>query len=598
MKTFVNSLSIIALSVLMLAGCRDYEPDVKVSDSGQVFSNGDILVSEGFTIFIEAVNHADLESEIFDADVTIFAPSNEAFNVLFNELGIDSVTEIATTELADLLKYHVVPEKVPVSNRATITSFTTLEGSSLFISINYAMDSSLSVNGYSSIVNANNYTESGIIHGISIVLEEPASDILSLITSDTDYSTLSGLLTRVGMNATLSDPATELTVFAPSNGAFTEAGLDATTLAGMSDQEVTDLLSFHMFSGRLYSVSVGVDGRIASELGTTADDNVQEVEFEDGLPNGAVLDSVNYSADNGVVHYAANIISQSSTNSGFIPTDFRALIAQVGANAMYDNLDTLYSFVALDAGAPAVGDFANDAEIQDWLDTYTFDGSLAFRDLESGTKVKSGNGSEFFLQHTATELFTFNGRNFFSTQSTDTYNGYRNRFFSGDRFVLGDDFFSSAYPTPLPEETITEVLAASSDYNLVSAAIVAAGMDDLVDAEGTTFYAVVNDTIASLFGLTLMEIEDLEEEDAIEMFETLILAHTVPNEVISSLLITEDQAIQESAADEIIVWGFVEDVLVIITDLQDAQNNFITGSVFDIWASNGVIHVIDDVIDM
>lgn len=575
-----------------ILSCQDYEPAVKTSNSGLNFSASEIADQRGYTIFNDAVAHSGIEAELNPADsVTMLVPTNDAFAAFLEDLGVASITEVDAATVANVLRYHVINGAISSSELAE-SNATLLSGKNVHLSA--AEGGGVGFNGKASVVSADLFTSDGIIHGISSVLEAPSDDIMTILRASDDHSNLVTELERTGLDASL-EGTTELTLMAPNNAAIAAAGV-----AGMSVEDATEALSFHVFPGRVHSVEFA-DGRLATILGSTSEDNVQEVEV-DGLEfNGAAVDSANYSADNGIVHFIDNVIAQDSENSDNIPADFQALIDALGASvqAEYANLDTTYSFMALDAGAPAPGTFATDSAMHAWLDTYTWDGSVDISELASGTKITTGSaarGSEFSFyveSLSSADSVRINNEAIVDGEGGETsYNGQYNR-------IVG------ALPTPLPEEKISDQLEANG-YTFIAKAIEVTGKTSQVDAEGTTFYAISNAVFTDTTGydaitdqLDTLSTEDSDDADVIAALSALIDAHTVPSTVASSFIVTNDLPIQTSAvadADGDIIWGNIAMNVVIITDTQNPNTSTVGLNAVDIWAANGVIHELEEVI--
>jgi uncharacterized surface protein with fasciclin (FAS1) repeats len=73
-------------------------------------------ISEGpnpeFTQLMNALLRADFMDAIAGTtfkNITFFAPTDQAFLALYNQLGISSLQEIPVQELRDILRYHIVP---------------------------------------------------------------------------------------------------------------------------------------------------------------------------------------------------------------------------------------------------------------------------------------------------------------------------------------------------------------------------------------------------------------------------------------------------------------------------------------------------------
>jgi len=74
----------------------------------------EIAVSnEQFSILVEAVVKANLVDALSaDGPYTVFAPTNDAFETLFADLGVNGVDDLTKDQLTPILLYHVVEGEV------------------------------------------------------------------------------------------------------------------------------------------------------------------------------------------------------------------------------------------------------------------------------------------------------------------------------------------------------------------------------------------------------------------------------------------------------------------------------------------------------
>lgn len=67
------------------------------------------VADKQFSILVEAVVKADLVSALSaEGPFTVFAPTNAAFESLFEELGVNGVADLNKDQLTSILLYHVV----------------------------------------------------------------------------------------------------------------------------------------------------------------------------------------------------------------------------------------------------------------------------------------------------------------------------------------------------------------------------------------------------------------------------------------------------------------------------------------------------------
>jgi len=130
--------------------------------------------------------------------------------------------------------------------------------------------------------------------------------IADVAAENTDFQTL---LTAVGLAdpavaAALADPDAELTLFAPTNDAFTvtlqELGLSVVDVAG-NPEAVTQILLYHVVEGVVMAEDVvGLDGE---EVETLQGESVSiSVDGDTVMVNGATVLETDIEASNGVIH--------------------------------------------------------------------------------------------------------------------------------------------------------------------------------------------------------------------------------------------------------------------------------------------------------
>jgi len=124
------------------------------------------LANENFTTLVQAVVKAGLVDALSSAGpFTIFAPTNDAFDALFDQLGISGVDDLTAEQLVPILTYHVVPGNI-VSNELANGEVSTLnEGSSLTVDLTGGV-----MINESKVIAANIQGTNGVIHVIDQVL--------------------------------------------------------------------------------------------------------------------------------------------------------------------------------------------------------------------------------------------------------------------------------------------------------------------------------------------------------------------------------------------------------------------------------------------
>ncbi|HSH19939.1 MAG TPA: fasciclin domain-containing protein [Draconibacterium sp.] len=140
-----------------------FEAKKSKADAGTVV---DIAVSNpDFSILVEAVTKANLAGALSaEGPFTVFAPTNEAFNALFKELGVSGVSDLSAEQLTPILTYHVLSGKV-MSTDLSNTSVATLNGAKIKIDIS----NGVKIND-SKVTAADISGNNGVVHVIDKVL--------------------------------------------------------------------------------------------------------------------------------------------------------------------------------------------------------------------------------------------------------------------------------------------------------------------------------------------------------------------------------------------------------------------------------------------
>jgi transforming growth factor-beta-induced protein len=267
----------------------------------------DTAVADGrFTTLAAALQAAGLVDTLKgEGPFTVFAPTDDAFK----KLPAGTLDELLKPEnkqkLTDILLYHVVSGKVMAADVTKLTSATTVLGKDVAIKVDmgdvYINDAKVIITDIE--------TSNGVIHVIDSVLLPPADeaaamdkkDIVDTAIADGRFKTLAAALTAADLVDTLKGEG-PFTVFAPTDDAF--AALPAGTLASLlkpeNKQALTDILLYHVVSGKVMAADV---------VGLTSAPTVLGKDIKITVKDGKVFlnDTVqviitDVEASNGVIH--------------------------------------------------------------------------------------------------------------------------------------------------------------------------------------------------------------------------------------------------------------------------------------------------------
>jgi len=266
------------------------------------------------TLVTAVIQGGLLETLQGEGPFTVFAPTDQAFA----DAGID-LAAVSQSDLADILTYHVVSGAVPASAVTDCMSADTVNGNPL----SFTVDGGVMVNG-ANVTLADVNTSNGVIHVIDKVLLPTATpnDIPRTAQCTGIHDTLVTAVIQAGLLETLQGEGT-FTVFAPTDQAFTDAGIDLTTL---NQSQLSDILLYHVLDSSVLSSAI-TDGL---EITMVNGDNATFSTTSGVMINGANVTLADVATSNGVVHVIDMVLmppveitddSESSTDDSESSTD-------------------------------------------------------------------------------------------------------------------------------------------------------------------------------------------------------------------------------------------------------------------------------------
>lgn len=163
MRKYLLLMSVLALSFLLLIPT--------IAQEGNLV---EVAENNFLSTLVATADAAGLADTLADenASLTIFAPTNAAFQKTLDSLGITAEDLMADTEtLSQILLYHVVDGQVLAEDVVGLTEVETLEGSSISVT---ATDNGVFLNNVVTITATNLAANNGVIHIIDSVLLPPA----------------------------------------------------------------------------------------------------------------------------------------------------------------------------------------------------------------------------------------------------------------------------------------------------------------------------------------------------------------------------------------------------------------------------------------
>ena len=252
---------------------------------------------------VAALAHAELVDTLSGVGpFTVFAPTDQAFT----DAGIDLAnfnTDEANQTLVDILTYHVVSGEVLSSALTDGMSVETLNGDNITIGVG----DNVTVND-ATVTLADVVSSNGVIHVIDKVLLPPVDgpgDIPTIASSTGVHDVLVDAIIQAGLLDSLSDVG-PYTIFAPTDQAFTDAGIDLADFSGDDGiAALGNVLAYHVTMGTVMSGELS-DGQLVTML------NQQQVRV--GVtPGGVIVNDASVTqadvvASNGVIHVIDKVL--------------------------------------------------------------------------------------------------------------------------------------------------------------------------------------------------------------------------------------------------------------------------------------------------
>jgi len=168
MKTFkmITTKQLLSLMLVMTIGLSTTFAN---SPSKATKSIVEIAVSnDDFSILVEALSKAELVDALSaDGPFTVFAPTNDAFESLFNTLGVNGVSDLTKDQLTPILLYHVVSGNVMAASVKSGDVSTLNKDAKLMVK---ASSDGVTINKKSNVVTTDITATNGVIHVVDAVL--------------------------------------------------------------------------------------------------------------------------------------------------------------------------------------------------------------------------------------------------------------------------------------------------------------------------------------------------------------------------------------------------------------------------------------------
>ena len=503
---------------------------------------------------------------------TLFAPTDQAFT----DAGID-LAALDTPEgkaiLEDILLYHVVAGSVPSSAVTECMSADAVNGQPLA----FTVDGGVMVND-ATVTMPDVSTSNGIIHVIDKVLTptDTPNDIPRTASCTGNHASLVSAVVQAGLLETLQGDG-PFTVFAPTDQAFADAGIDLAALDTPEGKDtLSDILLYHVVGANVPAANV-TDCMSATTV------NGHPLSFTVGdtvMVNGATVTATDVPTSNGIIHVIDTVLAPTATPND-IPRTAQCTGAHdslVAAVIQAELLTTLQGDGPFTVFAPTDQAFA-DAGID-----------LAALDTPEGKETLA----DILLYHVVGASVP--AANVTECMTADAANGQPLAFTVGDGLMVNDANVTLAdvatsngiihvidkvlTPTDTPNDLPRTAQCTGVHSSLVAAVIQADLLDTLQGAGPFTLFAPTDQAFADA-GIDLAALDTPEGKATLA---DILLYHVVAGAVPSNA-VTECMSADAVNGQPL---AFTVDGTVMVNDA--------TVTTADVNTSNGIIHVIDKVL--
>jgi transforming growth factor-beta-induced protein len=288
------------LGFIFLSGCDKDENNVASTDQ----TIAEYAQSDGnFSILVQALSKANLVDALNGSgNFTVFAPTNDAFNALFAQLGVNGIDDLSAATLTPILLYHVLgeEEKSSMLKSGYYATLSPAQGSYNTLYVSTA--SGVTLNKDTKVTVADVDVRNGVIHAIDKVLLPPT--VVDAAIDNGNFTILVQAVIKAGLAETLSG-AGPFTIFAPTDAAFqalfTQLGVSG--IADLTAAQLVPILKYHVVSGNVRSSQLTA-GNVSTLNGTIAVTLTPSPEIN-GTANIIATD---VQASNGVIHVIDKVL--------------------------------------------------------------------------------------------------------------------------------------------------------------------------------------------------------------------------------------------------------------------------------------------------
>jgi transforming growth factor-beta-induced protein len=302
--------------------------------------------SPDHTILLSALGKPELADLLAAAsdptqDLTVFAPTDEAFEAVLAALGKESIDDIPVELLKEIVTYHLLGAAVTsdqLTNGDVPTLLPGIPGGPEFEFVTVDLTDGVKINT-ANVTAADFKAVNGVAHIVDAVLlpsyvAYSVGTVAEVVLFEKDFTILAGALRKAALLETVAT-APALTVFAPDNAGFVAAGI--TNLDDYTAEQLTGVLTYHVIGSVVKAADLPASG-----IAETLNGNIYLGYLNQGrvLVNGlSEITAVDIEKSNGVIHVINRTLVPPAPNV----VEIAVAMSEMTENAEFTVLVSLFS---------------------------------------------------------------------------------------------------------------------------------------------------------------------------------------------------------------------------------------------------------------
>jgi uncharacterized surface protein with fasciclin (FAS1) repeats len=556
-----------------------------VADNGVVHVIDAVLLPPARTTVVDVIvnspDHTILETAVVAAGLagalsgegpfTVFAPTDAAFNALPAGTIEALLNDIPT--LTSILTYHVAGANVLSTDLYDGREILTLNGKVVQVRITpdgvFINDARVTV--------ADITTDNGVVHVIdAILLPSSGTSVFDIIAGSDVHNTLETAIRTAELVTALSNQDDIFTVFAPTDAAFAAlpAGVLDTVLANKT--LLRDILAYHvvndeidasfleildgayiqMFNNKTVTIKVNDDGIFINDIKIT----VVDLFADNGIVH--VIDAVMLAPDSTIIDVVRNSPVHTILENLLDEAEFSDPLEGYGPFTLFAPTDAAIQALP----AEVIQALSEDIGLlEDVLAYHLVQGTALSTDLSNGLTVPTLLGKNVTVTINNDGVFINDAKVILADIRTD----------NGVVHVLD--------AVLLPKTTVVDILGERDELSTARLLVNLSGLEAALNGDGPFTVFAPDDNAFDTAPLSLLEYATSSQAN----LQNVLLFHTVPGRALSTDL-SNGQSLVTANGKTLLVT--INNNGVFINNAQVIEA--------DLVAENGVVHIIDEVLDI